>query len=188
MRSAGAGRRPGWAQPLGLTAAALACVLAMSSCQQSGLHFKAPNALRIVRPGNLATVRLPFVVVWSAGSTGPPPPSGTGATNSYAVFIDTPPMPPGETVQYFARGDPSCQHTAGCPNASYLRNKNVFLTSQRRLVVPGLADTRPTGRKSSDDRHQITIIPLGPGGRRIGDGFYTITVFVNRQHSGSLAS
>jgi hypothetical protein len=159
----------------------------MSSCQ-SGLNFKAPNAIQIVHPTNLTTVTLPFVLVWSTPSTGTSVGSENGTGGRFAVFVDTSPMPPGQTVRYFARGDRSCEQSAGCPNASYLRNKNVFLTDQQRLRVPGLADTRPTGRKSSDDRHQITIIPLGPGGRRIGDGSYTITVFVDRHHPGSVTS
>jgi hypothetical protein len=166
-----------------LSLAFVACV-ALSSCGLSGLEFSTPSAIKLARPANLATVTLPFTLTWTSTE----PASGTDSGGEYAVFVDTTPMPPGKTVRYFARGDPSCEQTPGCPNASYLRNKNVYLTEQPRLVITGLADTRPTGRKSENDEHQITVILLGTGGRRVGESSYTVTVFVNRHASSSESS
>ena len=162
--------------------AALGGLVATTACQASGLHFKASSRIEITQPADLSTVTVPFVMRWSVAAGTPSVGSATVASARFGVFVDTTPMPPGDTVRFFAKGDSACEHTPGCPSISYLRNKNVYLTNDTRLVIAGLADTRPTGRKSTADRHRLTIIPLAPGGRRLGDSFYTVTIFVDRHH------
>jgi len=105
-------------------------------------------------------------------------PTGT----EFAVLVDTTPMPPASTLRYFARNDEACLRTPGCPSSSYLQREGVLVTHETQLTIKGLSDKRPRGRKSTEDRHQIMIIPLGPGGRRVGEQAYTVTMFVDRGH------
>jgi hypothetical protein len=165
-----------------LVGGALLIALTFSGCRTTALAFKQDKRIELVSPTNLSTVHLPFTIRWTTRDFRIQPPSGRVAhdVRSFAVLVDRSPMPPGEGLRYFARGDSSCLRTPGCPAAQYLGDRNIFLTTNTTFRVQGLADTRPHGRASTKDAHDITIVLLDGSGRRIGEAAFTLRVFVSR--------
>lgn len=143
-------------------AAALAVALAASGCSQfgtDGLQLQADDSIEIVTPDDRATVDVPLEVRWTDSD---PRPGGT-----YAVIIDRAPMPPGETVDWFARDDADCAATAGCPDEVWLARRGITVTDGTELsiaIVPPLDD---------DERfHELTVVRLDGEGRRDGEGAF----------------
>jgi hypothetical protein len=122
----------------------------------------------------MAVVAAPFQVAWRTANL---PRDAT----QFLVFVDDPPIHPGQNLRALANGDPSCVPSAGCPNAAYLAARNVFLTSQHRVTIPFVADL--TGIEGHDSLaiHQLTVILLDARGRRVGEYAYTQQFRVRQQ-------
>jgi hypothetical protein len=110
----------------------------------------------------MAVVSAPFVVSWTTGSLN---------TSAYAVFVDQAPIAPGHTVRDLATVD--CKHQPGCPDASYLAGRNVYLSTSDRLVVPTVPIAGGTAGRAAHPAHTLTIVALDAGGHRQGDAAWT---------------
>jgi len=156
--------------------------LAASSCRVTGLSIRTDKRVTIVSPANRQKVKIPFDVRWTVedfkvvGDDG----SSSNDAGSFAVLVDTTPMPPGAGLGYFSRNDDSCTRATGCPDASYLADRNIFVTRAESFKVDSLVDTRPPDRQGALDTHEITILLLNGKGQRIGESAFRVKVIVDR--------
>ncbi len=140
---------------------ALLVSVALAGCSQfgvDGLGLRADRSLSIVVPAQRSRVTTPLRVEWTDTT---PKPGG-----SYLVLIDRSPMPPGETVRWFAKGDADCATTPTCPDEMYLARRGVTVsmtTSVDISIVPALKGSR------KGTFHELTIVRLDAGGRRDGE-------------------
>ena len=160
----------------------LALVAVLPACRVNDLSFKADERVEITSPKDQAEVKLPFELRWKVDDFEIVGPDGSEGTDAgyFAVLLDESPMPPGESLLYFARDDESCDRSAGCPDAQYFAERGVFPTSATSFQVSVLEDTRPTDRKSAPDDHELTVILLNGKGERIGESAFRVDVEVDR--------
>lgn len=144
---------------------ALLVSIALAGCSQfgvDGLGLRADRSLSIDAPASRSQVSTPLHVEWTDTA---PRPGG-----SYLVLIDRSPMPPGETVRWFAKGDADCATTPTCPDELYLARRGVTVstgTSVDIAIVPPLTGSR------EGTFHELAIIRLDADGRRDGEAAAT---------------
>lgn len=170
-----ADRRPG----LALLAAA-ALTTALTGCVPQGIAFRTDTRLSIVSPRDRATVTLPVTLRWDVRDFTVAEPGGPVQpdTGYFAVFLDSTPMPPGKPLRYVARTDDSCREADGCPSEQYLNDRNVYTTTQTRLVLSRLPQTAADGKR---ERHRATIVLLDSQTRRIGESAFELTFDLDRK-------
>ncbi|HYZ92513.1 MAG TPA: hypothetical protein VFA34_08975 [Actinomycetota bacterium] len=164
-------------------AAAMACLAVLTAgCRVSDLSFRADKRIEIVAPADRSTVTLPFQLRWTVEDFDVVGPDGTNRNDAgyFAVLLDTTPMPPGEGLDYFARDDQSCLRSPGCPDATYLSDRDVYLTGGTTFEVQTLRDTRPIDRRSAPDDHEITVVLLNGRSERIGESAFKVDITVDR--------
>ena len=149
---------------------ALALGLALTGCAPEGLAFRVDDRVQVVQPADRSTVDLPLTIDWEARDL----PDGT----SYAVFVDTTPVPPGEPLSWVARDDSGCRESDGCPDATYLADRGIHATDQTELVLEQLPRTDRAG--DDRERHRATVVLLDAEGRRLGESAFEITFDVDR--------
>lgn len=164
--------------------AAMALVaIAGGACRTTDLAFRVDERVEITHPEPRSEVTLPFTLTWTVEDftvTGPDG-SDTGDRGWFAVLVDTTPMPPGEGLDYFARDDDSCMSLPGCPDETYLADRNVYLTQETSFEVTSLVDTRPVDRQSAPDDHEIAIVLLDGQSERIGESSFRVEFTVDRE-------
>jgi hypothetical protein len=96
----------------------------------------------------------------------------------FGVFVDRQPMRPGQSLRVF--GDDACKRTRGCPDAHYLAQRRVYVTTEEGLSLDALPSHLD---RYSGTAHEITVVLLDADGRRIGEAAYTVEFFV--PHAGS---
>ena len=139
----------------------MALVGVLAGCSQfavDGLALRADRSISITTPESRAEVSAPLTVTWTDRT---PKPGG-----SYLVLIDRAPMPPGETVDWFAKGDADCAATPSCPDELYLARRGITeaaTTEVEIAIVPPLKNSR------SGTFHELTIVRLDAEGRRDGE-------------------
>lgn len=140
-------------------------VAVLTGCGQfatDGLLLREDRSLAITTPADRAWVPLPLEVAWTDSE---PRPGG-----SYVVLIDRAPMPPGESVRWFAKGDADCAATPSCPDTMYLARRGITVTDDTSVsiaIVPPLTGSR------SGNFHVLTVVRLRADGRRDGEGAAT---------------
>jgi hypothetical protein len=140
-----------------------------SACAVSGLSFVADDRVHIVHPDPNAEVSQPFELDWTASDV----------DGSFAVFFDRTPMRPGQTLRSIvADGDP-CLADASCPDASWLAERNIYVTDSTELTVELLADLRKSNH--GEDLHDVTIVLLDEQGRRVGESAFSREFIVRRE-------
>ncbi|MHB8669243.1 MAG: hypothetical protein ACYDAD_01580 [Acidimicrobiales bacterium] len=143
----------------------LALLSLLTACANHGLAFWGNARVEVTRPTPQARSNLPVTVEW------------TGPAGAYAVFIDRSPMPPGKDVRWLARDDDACRKAPGCPDATWLAARGVYVTTSKSVVVSTISTTT-AGRHRSDHAHRAVIVPLDAGGGRSGEQAYSRTFFV----------
>jgi len=167
-----------------LPASALILGLALiaSSCAH-GLAFVQDRRLEITSPKAQKKVTLPFTLRWTMRDfrvTGPDGRSDPGA-GYFAVFLDRTPIPPGKPVSWIARDDSRCKRIPGCPDAAYLAERHVYVTSEMELTFALLPDP---GVRGGHETHEIAIVLLNGRGSRIGENAWHVTFFYDRKETG----
>jgi hypothetical protein len=157
-------------------------MVATTSCRLSDLAIRADKRVDIITPANREKVTLPFDVKWTVKEFKVTGPDGSDSNDQgyFLVLLDLSPMPPGADINYFARDDNSCHPSQGCPDATYLADRDIYLTQNQSFRVESLADTRPPDRKSADDDHEITIVLLNGKNQRIGESAFRVKVLIDR--------
>ena len=141
----------------------------LSGCAVHGLAFVADKRVKILSPHDQSKVQLPVRVTWS--STIP----STGSLE-YAVFIDSHPMRPGQTIDDWIPPTDSCHFTPGCPNKSWLAQRFVFITTARSINLPLVPTLPASGGKSAQNTHHVTIVLFDKHTqRRVGESAFLTT-------------
>ncbi len=159
------------------------CLLAASGCQVSPLQFRNDHRLSFEAPEERERVQVPVTIRWSMegfdavgldGSTDP----GKGA---FAVFVDRAPMPVGRDLKWIARSDTGCARDSRCPDAQYLADRGVHVTTETSLtleVLPRAADG------VGDEQHYVNVVLLDGTGHRVGESaWYRPFTFKRRPSS-----
>lgn len=137
----------------------------------SDLRLTQDDRLTLTRPASQQEVTLPFTVSWTVRDfdvvpAGTPPRPDSGY---FAVFVDTLPMPPGDSLRDFA-GPRACGADPKCPTAELLASYNVYVTDQLSVEIPRVG----TGLMGTEG-HQLIVVLLDGSGRRLGDSFWQST-------------
>lgn len=150
------------------TLAVLALVAPLSGCAPDGLDFRVDDRVKVVSPKDRSTVSLPVTLDWDVRDF----------TGSFAVFVDTSPMPPGKTLSWLARKDASCQTSEGCPSPAYLALRDVYSTTATELTLDKLPRKADNGER---ERHRMTIVLLDRGGHRQGESAFEVDFNIIRK-------
>lgn len=165
---------------------ALLCCVAVSACNIGDLSFRNDHRVQVSEPAERVTLPLPVTVRWTVKDFHVTGPSGSPDRQSgyFAVFFDSTPMPPGESMAWVANQDQSCAHTPGCPDADWLAFRGIYTTSNTYVTVANLADTRTPSsvdsRRRGPEGHRATIVLLNGEGDRIGESAFTVNFFLDR--------
>ena len=177
-------RRPGplatrRARPLAVALVSLGAA-GLTACGPVDPLFRNDRRVEITAPRSQQQVSLPFTLRWSVRDfrlTGPD--GGRDAGSGYfAVFVDTAPIPPGETLASIAKDDRSCLPEQGCPDERYLADRRIFTTTRPELTISELAV--PDGERDDGRRHEATVVLLDGSGRRIGEGAWHVDFRLER--------
>lgn len=148
---------------VGMAVALLLSTGIIAAGDLGGLNFFVDDRVKIVDPGDLQQVRLPYTIRWTARQL----PDAT----TFAVFLDREPMPPGKDIRWLARDDEVCAADPGCPDAQWLAPRGVHLVNEPQFELTAVADSRTRGRKL--DLHTVTVVLLDSEGHRIGESAWT---------------
>jgi hypothetical protein len=147
----------------------LLCLAVLPACSRlDGLAFREDTRVDVVAPHDRAKVALPITVRWTSRAP----------VHLFGVFVDRSPMPPGKTLDWFARDDDACKGTPGCPSVEYLAERNVFSTTRPSFTVERLLDTQRDGQRR--EFHEVTVVLLDGAGRRIGESAWSVEFQVKR--------
>ena len=160
--------------------AALSVAVLASSCgltHLQDLNFRIDKRLTFLTPKARSTVHTPLTVSWTMrdftiAAQGSQPPSRDAGY--FAVFVDHTPIQPGHTMKDVAAGDRYCQQTPGCPNAAYLKQHQVFITTATTLRLPFIAQL--SNVHETNQPHSITIVLMDTSGHRIGESAWELDV------------
>jgi hypothetical protein len=135
--------------------------------------FRAANGLTITSPLSDKVVATPLTVRWKSTY-----PAGT----EYALFFDAPPIGPGQTMRAVPESihDSTCLAQPSCPSATYLAQDNIYLTKSNSFVLPAF---QSSAGYDALILHRLTIVALGPNGRRLGEAAYWVDF---RTHANSI--
>jgi hypothetical protein len=155
-----------------LGAALVLVTLGLGACGGEGrLAFTRDERVEIVQPDNESEVRLPVRLRWTADIERRP-----GGGPYFAVFVDRAPVAPGQSLRVLA--DDSCNRTRGCPDADYFRDRFVYVTDERSLLLDTVP-RRTAQRTGAEDRHEAIIVLIDDEGRRIGEAAYRVSFEVS---------
>ncbi len=154
-------------------------LLLASACAPNGLAFVQDKRLEIVSPKARTTVELPVTVRWRVEGFRITGPDGRTSTDAgyFGVFVDTTPIPPGKTLAWVARDDPSCTSTPGCPDETYLADHRTYQTVETEITF----DLLPfLDAHAGHENHEVTIVLLDGTGHRIGESAWYVTFVYER--------
>lgn len=161
-----------WAVSVGL-------LLLASGCAPSGLAFVQDKRLEILSPEPRSTVELPVTIRWRVDGFRITGPDGRADPDSgyFGVFVDTTPIPPGETVAWIARDDRSCTSSPGCPDEQYLADRQTYQTQETTFTLEQLPFL---DAYAGHENHEVTIVLLDGTGHRIGESAWYVNFVYER--------
>jgi hypothetical protein len=150
------------------TTALALCVASTAGCQLSQLQFTNDHRLSFESPQARHRVQIPVTVSWSMKDF-----EATGLDGgrdshqgAFAVFVDRAPMPVGKDLKWLAKGDTGCKRDLRCPDAHYLADRGVYVTTSSNVKLETLpAQSSGTG----DEQHYVNVVLLDGTGHRIGE-------------------
>jgi hypothetical protein len=149
-----------------LVALALAVCGLLSGCGTNGLAFSQDDHLEVLSPAQRAHVHLPVQIRWRATGL-----SASAGGSYFAVFLDRAPVQPGQSLRAVA--DDTCNRTPGCPDAAYLRDRDVFVTKGTSITVDAVP--KQSGQRTgASDQHEAVVVPVDAQGRRMGESAHTV--------------
>jgi hypothetical protein len=148
------------------------------------LQLRQDHRLRIVAPAEDAVVAPPVVVRWHVDRKAFRPRPFDGSHDAhrgvFAVFVDRAPMAPGRNIDSLAEHDAVCSVSPGCPDAAWLAEHGVFLTTRPALAFTALPVGSGRRAGAGRRRHEVTVVLLDGRGARIGESAWT-RVFYERE-------
>jgi hypothetical protein len=143
------------------------------------LSFRVDNRIKITAPAQDSTLSFPFTLRWTVKDFDVVQPGTTPKADSgyFAVFVDTTPMRPGQTLEDLAKKDATCHADQGCPSVTYYNGRGIYTTSDTSATIAKL----PEG--SDGKSHRATIVLLDGAGHRIGESAFRINFQVKENMS-----
>jgi hypothetical protein len=143
------------------------CVFStLAACGTGGLAFSGDERVKITAPSDRAKVQLPVEIKWKT-----PGLKRTDDGPYFAVFVDRAPVQPGQSLRAVA--DDTCNRTPGCPDASYLKDRYVFVTKDTSVTLDAVPK-KSGQRVGAEDSHDAVVVLVDSKGRRIGEAAYTV--------------
>lgn len=137
---------------------ALTCVATLSGCSDyTALAYHQDRSLHFTAPPARTLVKVPFTLRWEQPAS---------PATSYAVFIDRAPVRPGHSLRDVAGKDEACKKNPACPDAQYLADRGVYVTTDSELTLTSVA---PLTSQESIQLHDAVVVMLDARGRRIGE-------------------
>lgn len=127
--------------------------------------FTVNKQVEFTAPAELSTVTLPLRVTWR-GENLPPD------AQRYALFVDRRPIAPGESLSELT--DDTCQQTPGCPDATYLENLGIFLTTDPEVELASLPVLGGLVARTRPVLHRVTVVLISAAGARVGEYAYDL--------------
>lgn len=166
------------------TLLAVVAALLVSGCgltHLQDLQFRVDDRLHFVSPEARSTVHQPVTVTWTMddftiAAPGSAPPSRDAGY--FALFVDRSPIKPGHTMDDVAKGDRYCQQSPTCPDRKYLRDHQVYTTTEfsyKFPLIPAISTD-----KSHLQLHSITVVLMDTAGHRIGESAWQLDVRIPR--------
>lgn len=146
----------------------------LSGCANlSDLQFRVDHYVKVVAPASRAKLSLPITLRWQVkgfrvAAPGSEPPSKHAGY--FAIFVDRAPIRPGQTLAAVAGNDPTCVASAGCPDAQYLADRQVYRTTNLFFTLRQVFAL--SGDSDNWQLHDATIVLLDTAGHRIGEHAY----------------
>jgi len=167
-----------------LAVGALAAALAGSGCgftQMQNLSFRVDDRLHFVSPPARTMVQNPVTVSWRISGFAVAPPGSTPPSRGagyFAVFVDRAPIQPGQTMRTVASRDLQCLHQPGCPDESYLEQRQIYTTTRQQLTLGEIPNL--VGDNEKVQLHTITVVLMDTSGHRIGESAWELDVRMRR--------
>lgn len=143
----------------------------VTGCDLSNLQFVQDYRVRFVEPSDRDTVTLPVTLRWEVygfrvtGKDG----RASRAAGYFAVFVDRDPIPPGRTLEWYAKEEGSCGDSA-CGAVKNLAN--VYTTESTNLELTRLPATKKN--TGGVEKHEAVIVLLDAEGKRIGESAFYV--------------
>lgn len=144
------------------------------------LNFRVDDRLHFTSPADRALVPHSFTVTWTiddfrvAAPHSEPPSRDAGY---FAVFVDRAPVRPGQTLDAVASDDPTCEQDPTCPDRAYLRDRQVYVTTDPSVRLRQVPDQ---AAKEDTQLHAVTVVLLDTSGRRIGESAWELDVRIRK--------
>jgi hypothetical protein len=154
-----------------------------AGCQVDQLQFQNDNRLSFDSPRARHRVTTPVAVRWSMKDFQPVGLDGSHDSHqgAFAVFLDRAPMPVGKDLKWLARNDTGCKRDARCPDAQYLSDRGVFVTTDSTVTI----ETLPQQSKGvGDEQHYVNVVLIDGTGHRIGESAW-YRPFTSKRRSSS---
>jgi hypothetical protein len=157
-----------------------AATLALTGCNLSGLQFHDDQRLHFDQPKARALVTTPVTVSWSMKgftATGLDGKKATGQ-GAFVLFLDQAPMKVGKDLKSIASSDASCLRDPRCPDASYLAQRGVYVTSD-----PSVTLTTITAQSDGvgNEQHFVNVIIVDGAGRRMTESAWYLPFQTKRR-------
>jgi hypothetical protein len=152
---------------------ALSALVGVAACGTGGLEFAGDERLKIVTPSDRGKVNLPVNIRWRT-----PGLNRTDDGPYFAVFVDRAPVQPGQSLRAVA--DDACNRTPGCPDASYLKDRNVYVTKDTSVTLDAVPK-KSGQRVGAADSHDAVVVLVDSKGRRIGESAYPVEFTVRER-------
>jgi hypothetical protein len=162
---------------------AVLCLVATAGCQAGQLQFKNDHRLSFVSPQARHRVTMPLTISWTmkdfdaVGLDG----SRDKGRGVFAVFVDRAPMPVGKDLRWVGHKDTSCERDPRCPDAKYLADRGVLVTTETSVTLDVLPSA-PDG--AGDEQHYVNVVLLDGTGHRIGESAW-YRPFTSKRRSSS---
>jgi hypothetical protein len=158
----------------------MAAALSACTLNVANLNFRVDHRLHFVTPRDRQRVQTPVVVSWTMrgftiAAPGSAPPSRHAGY--FAIFLDRAPIRPGQTMKAVVSDDRLCQLRPGCPDAAYLAQRYIYITTNtfvRLPFVPNLSD------KNKIQVHELTVVLMDTAGHRIGESAWSLSFRLRR--------
>lgn len=163
--------------------ALLLCLASLSACSLSQLQFTIDHRLAFVAPKPRQLVHVPLTIEWkmkdfvASGLDG----SHDKGHGAFAVFVDRAPMPVGKDLKWLTRNDGGCKRDPRCPDAQYLADQGVYVTTDTHVTV-NVLPSAPSG--VGDEQHYANIVLIDGTGHRIGESAWYLP-FTSKRRSSS---
>lgn len=158
-----------------VSVALLTLVMAGCTTNLGSLNFTTDDRLTFHSPPSRKLITEPVTLAWTIRdftitAQGQAPPSRDGGY--FAIFVDRAPVKPNESLKAVGKGDSSCEHVPGCPDAEYLAARQIYTATDTTFTLPTVRAL--VGLKEEIQLHEATIVLLDTAGNRIGESAWVI--------------